>query len=117
MIFAELIKLWLLSLSLPLLQDMPSTFFEDASSSQQYLEMEIDKIPEPNLSALLYIWDICVQISARYQINKMNIKRLSIVFAPYLFKDKNKERNEQLKPTIIKFCQTGIKWRKQLANH
>ena len=116
MIFAELIKLWLYNLSSPLLQDMPSTFFGDITSIE-LLEMESEKISEPNLSTLMYVWDICVLISIKSTINKMSIKRLSKIFAPYFFKAKNRERNDQIKPTIIKFCEIGIKWRKQSAKH
>ena len=115
MIFAELIKLWLKSLPSPLLQNMPNTFFADITSIE-FLEVESEKIQEPHLSTLMYIWDICVLISKKSNINKMNIKRLSKLFAPYLFKDKNKERNEQIKPTIINFCEIGINWRKESSN-
>merc|ERR1712130_927564 len=100
----------------PLLQDMPSTFFGDITSSE-LLGMEIDKIDEPNLSTLMFVWDICVVISVKSKMNEMTIKRLSEVFAPYLFKDQNKERNEQLMPSIISFCEIGIKWRRDNSLH
>eukprot|EP01084_Bolivina_argentea_P084901 153492_1 len=57
MVFSELIKLWLVSLPEPILQDMPLTFFEDIGSDPDTIQMECDKILEPNLPSLLFIWD------------------------------------------------------------
>eukprot|EP00484_Ammonia_sp_Unknown_P006959 CAMPEP_0197076720 /NCGR_PEP_ID=MMETSP1384-20130603/212260_1 /TAXON_ID=29189 /ORGANISM="Ammonia sp." /LENGTH=568 /DNA_ID=CAMNT_0042515579 /DNA_START=1 /DNA_END=1707 /DNA_ORIENTATION=- len=116
MVFAELIKMWLSALPEPLLQDMPSTFFGDITDIE-FLEMEMDKIPEPNLSTLLYIWDICVLISIRADQNKMNKPRLAQVFAPYLFKDPNAERNQQIRPKLVNFFEIGINWRQQTSSH
>ena len=111
MIFAELVKLWIQYLSIGLLNNLPSTFFDDITSSE-LLELEIDKVPEPNLSAFLFIIDICVEVSNNHTVNQMTIKRIGGIIGPYLYKDKNKERNEQLKPVLARFTEIAIEWRR-----
>merc|ERR1712228_907600 len=112
MIFAELIKIWLLELGEPLLQVLPSTFF-DGITEVDFLELEIDNIPPPNLPALILLWDVCVEIDANHKVNKMNATILSSIFAPYLYADKDKERNDQIIASLRTFFEVGIKWRKE----
>eukprot|EP00483_Globobulimina_turgida_P007116 UN07130 len=112
MIFAELIKIWLFELDEPLLQEMPSTFF-DGMTCIDYLELDIDKIPEPQLSSLLLLWDICAEIDAQNEVNKMNCQKLSIIFAPYLYQEKDAERHAQILSSLTNFFEVGIKWRQQ----
>eukprot|EP01084_Bolivina_argentea_P064015 116771_1 len=112
MIFAELIKIWLFELSEPLLQPMPSTFF-DGITEIDYLELDIYKVPEPQLSSLLLLWDICVEIDNQKEINKMDATKLAIIFSPYLYKDKDEERNEQIQSALVTFFEIGITWKQQ----
>ena len=111
MIFAELIKLWLQYLQYGLLNNLPSTFFDDITDTD-LLTLEIEKVPEPNLSAFLFVMDICVEVSNNSTMNQMTIKRMGNVIGPYLYKDKDKERNQQLKPILARFCAIAIEWRK-----
>ena len=112
MIFAELVKIWLSELSDPLLQPMPSTFF-DGLTEVDFLELEIDNIPHPNLAALILLWDICIQIDENHKVNKMKTKMLAAIFAPYLYADKDKERNDQIIAALRVFFEVGIKWRRE----
>ncbi len=112
MIFAELIKIWLFELDEPLLQEMPSTFF-DGMTCIEYLELDIEKIPEPQFSALLLLWDICAKIDAQNEVNKMNCQKLSIIFAPYLYQEKDAERHAQILSSLTNFFEVGIKWMQQ----
>lgn len=111
MIFAELIKLWLQYLQYGLLNNLPSTFFDDITDTD-LLTLEIEKVSEPNLSAFLFVMDICVEVTNNSTMNQMTVKRIANIIGPYLYKDKDKERNQQLKPILARFCAIAIEWRK-----
>lgn len=111
LIFGELIKIWISSLDPPLLQPMPSTFF-DGITEVDFLELDIDKVPEPNLSSLTLLWDICAKIVAESKQEDKG-KKIAIMFAPYLYKDKDEERNAQIIVSLTKFFEIGIEWRTQ----
>ena len=112
MVFGELIKLWLKQLDEPLLQTMPSTFF-DGITCVEFLELDINDIPDPQYSSLLFLWDICVWTDAENEENKMNANLLSKVFAPYLYREEDEERNAQIVSSLTNYFELGIQWRQK----
>ena len=113
MIFGELIKIWLSKLNQPLLQCMPSTFFQGITEID-YLELDIDKVPEPQFSSLLFLWDILAKVDLENKLNKMDANKLSIIFSPLMYKDDDQERNAQIMQHLTSFFAVGIEWRKEI---
>lgn len=114
MIFAELIKIWLSKLNEPLLQPMPSTFF-DGITEIEYLEYNMDTVPlpEPQGSTLIFLWDLLAKVVSENGVTKMDANKLSIIFSPLMYKDADQERNAQILQQLTTFFAVGIEWRIQ----
>ena len=76
-----------------------------------YLKVDIDQIPQPQFSSLLFLWDILAKVDQENKTNKMDINKLSVIFSPLMYKDDDEERNTQILEHLTKFFKVGIEWR------
>eukprot|EP00455_Lapot_gusevi_P029540 TRINITY_DN3163_c0_g1_i3.p1 TRINITY_DN3163_c0_g1~~TRINITY_DN3163_c0_g1_i3.p1 ORF type:complete len:388 (-),score=144.14 TRINITY_DN3163_c0_g1_i3:193-1356(-) len=82
---SNLIKVWFRDLPQQLLQPVDSNLIQQCAEEEDALRI-MDSLPEPNKSIYLWLLDLCVDIAAKQNINKMTPQNLAIVIAPNLFK-------------------------------
>jgi len=110
---ANLIKVWFRELPQPLLSCVKTEIIERAQAVAGVAKVMVD-FPEPNRSILLWLWDLCVEVSAHKDVNKMGPQNLAIVIGPNLFNTdsiQNPMAAMTFSTKVVTFFQRGIEWR------
>lgn len=115
---ANLIKVWFRDLPAPLFSAVKPSLIE-SSQTVESVSKGVKEFPEPNKSILLWLWDLCVEVAAHKDINKMGPQNLAIVIGPNLFNTeaiKNPMAAMTFSTKVVTFFQRGIEWRLQQGN-
>lgn len=110
---ANNLKVWFRDLPVKLLSSVPTETFiemESGGSAEKIIEM----LPEPNISLLYWLLDLCVTFSMHSEKNKMNPQNLAIVFSPNLtnFEDLEPMKGLSAQRGLSSFLEAAINWRK-----
>ncbi len=73
----------------------------------------IAAFPEPDKSVLLWLLDLCAEVTSHSQVNKMTPQNLAICIAPNLFVIRNQDplASVVVSQKIVQFMYNGILWR------
>jgi len=114
---ANLIKVWFRDLPTPLLNAVKPSVIEQAQTLDK-VKTAMDQFPEPNKSILLWLWDLCVEVAAYSETNKMGPQNLAIVIGPNLFNTdsiQNPMAAMTFSAKVVTFFQRGIELRMSAA--
>merc|ERR1711879_324358 len=112
---ANLIKVWFRALPTPLLNAVKPSLIEQAQTKAA-VSQAMDTFPEPNKSILLWLWDLCVEVAAFQETNKMSPQNLAIVIGPNLFNTdsiQNPMAAMTFSAKVVTFFQRGIELRQE----
>jgi hypothetical protein len=110
---ATLITTWFRDLPEPLLQHVPLSDLE-AAQTLDSIPHVVKHIEEPKQSLLLWIWDICVLVSEKADVNKMNVTNLATIMVPSIYDCSSLNDPMQalmLMQKLQDFFRIGVKWR------
>ena len=74
------------------------------------------ELSEPGRSLFLWLLDLCIDIAAHKETNKMTAKNMAVVVAPNLYdptKIANPMKAMTISQAIVEFIQIAIAWRIQ----
>jgi hypothetical protein len=120
---ANLIKVWFRDLPEPLLQQIPAESILECTD-EEGAGTVINEMSEPNSSILLWLLDLCIDVSSNSGVNKMTPQNLAIVCAPNLFKPPAPAPGTMMDPTmaltfsqkVAAFLHSSIQHRKKTAS-
>jgi len=117
-VYANLIKVWFRDLPDPLLNCVAPELIENINTQDDVIKI-VAQLPEPNQSVFLWLCDMCVEVSAFEDENKMGPKNLAIVIAPNLFDIstfQNPTKAISYTAKVVEFFKISIIWRQQIQN-
>lgn len=88
-VIAALVKNWFRECPDKILKNIPTDLLYGASTSEEKCQKCVNTLEDPFKSIFLWLVDLCVAISSFQNVNKMNAKNLSIVFAPNMYPFEN----------------------------
>ena len=83
---ANLIKVWFRELPEPMLQCVRPEVIEHTQSVDEVAKLFAgDELPQPNRTLLIWLFDLCVRITAHSAVNKMNTMVFYFLMLVYFF--------------------------------
>lgn len=109
---ANLLKVWFRDLPQSILSCVPAETVASATEEDQVSKVLLD-FPEPNKTIMLWLLDICADVSENSNVNRMTAQNLAIVIAPNLYYANNLEPLQQLMQSqkVANFLHKAILWR------
>lgn len=102
--FSNCIKVWFRSLPAPLLPDDPNTLlYSKIENFQAGDEVwpHIQTLKEPNQSVLLWLLDLCVEVAALEEMNRMTPCSLGVVIAPNIYRSPDVDLKPNADPAVV----------------
>jgi len=114
---ANLLKVWFRELPKPILNQVDRSDIEKSQKIEEVAKA-VGNFPEPAQSILIWLWDLCVEVAAHKETNKMTPQNLAIVIGPNLFNTteiQNPMAAMTFSGKVVVFFQKGIEWRMDVA--
>ncbi|MES1908186.1 MAG: hypothetical protein MHM6MM_001167 [Cercozoa sp. M6MM] len=113
-IVANLIKVWFRDLPEPILSPLPAEDIEKGGSPAAAGEL-VQRLPEPNNSIVLWLLDLCCEVTEHQSMNRMTPKNIAIVITPNLITSNFTDpiKNLTFSQKAADFVENAILWRMQ----
>lgn len=119
-VIANLLKVWFRDMPSRLLDTIKETkLITECDTKEQAGETITSKFKDPQLSVMLWLLDLCADVSTYSSVNMMNPQNMAIVFAPNLFKLADSGTDSGMDPIQLmsvckkytSFLERAIEWR------
>lgn len=117
-VFANLLKVWFRDLPRPILNQVSPGVIELNQTADKVRD-SMDKFPELEKALLMWLWDFCVEIQSKSNVNKMSVQNLGIVIGPNLFNTdqfQNPMKAMEFSGKVVTYFQKGVEWRMSLQS-